>query len=439
MNENRSLDEGFSGCTPNFKVRGPSDGQAEAVRTLRLSQSNLLVHFLSRNKESSLAGVNRSLLARIDMTARYLYENHCFLNLHSGLGYSLELHRLMTSAVISHDTDYSSGRIVILVKSSKGYHLCYKDLTEVTSTAVFFDVNTHEVALTCVKFYSRATPFSVLITGLARVYLLDLRLSAHDNAYSHTVNLYEPSVFNAQKKESAAERLSVYQSNSKTFGNSFEVPSSVNDYCCRSFVNERHIKTSPSLNGVFLINWSFLSKSFTCINTSTDEVTTYSSSIFFDQVQFSTNSTEKVILYSNRLTNNSLVVFNLKTGHFSKVYFSQKIINRYFDMYSPNSKISIITDSKRVEALFYGKEDNLVVLLNGCLILYKNRGFEKDFLDSHTGKIIYELNNVISIRETLYRKVNSLVPAYGSARYRRTARGPVPRQLYQCVLHCSKE
>ena len=417
MDEHGSLDENYSGFTPNFKVRSSNGGQTEAVQTLRLSQTNLLVHFLSQNNESTLPGVNQSIFAKIDMTARYLYENHCFLNLHLGLGYSLELHRLIASAVISHDTDHSSGRIIILIKSSKGYHLCYKDLTEGTSSAIFFDVNTHEVALTCVKFYSRASPSSILITGLARVYLLDLRLRAHDSAHSNILNLYEPSVYNSQKRESAVERLSVYQSNSKTFGNSFEVPSFVNDYCCRSFANERHIETSPSLNGVFLINWSFLSKSFTCINTSTDEVTTYTSPIFFDRVQFSANSAERVIVYSNQLNNNSLVVFNLKTSHFSKVYYSQKIINRYFDMYSPNSKISIITDSKRVEALFYGKEDNLVVLLNGCLILYKNRGFEKDFLDSHTGKIIYELNNVISIRETLYRKVNSLVPTHGSSRY----------------------
>lgn len=53
-------------------------------------------------------------------------------------------------------------------------------------------------------------------------------------------------------------------------------------------------------------------------------------------------------------------------------------------MYSNNDESSWIGDSEFIEAKFYGRNDNIVVSFNGCLLFYLNKGYEREYIETQT-------------------------------------------------------
>jgi hypothetical protein len=173
----------------------------------------------------------------------------------------------------------------------------------------------------------------------------------------------------------------------------------------RTFTNSNFTNMTITKGSSYIVFWSRLSKWLSVVNTATNEHFSIRCAHFFDTVEASRASFDKLLCFSKLDGRAVVTVVNVKIRSTYQIHVRKRQIMDFFEVSDQQADANLITSNSDFDAKFYGRTDNVIVMVNGCALFFTNKAYERDYLESQVTRMHYELNNVISMREKLNKSV----------------------------------
>lgn len=370
---------------------------------ISLSRNNFLAYSLSAESQITDLTFSRTFLQDMTMPIKFWIENRT-------LGFDERrkqlrsyFNNLVERLIIAVDFDPVNNRVIMIIRSKTSYFLFMRHLLDnVGSSIIFFEIKTSEPMLLDVKFFCPFNQNVIVILGLARCYIVELpQIEMNQLSYLNLDSFgVLQNVASTQKNPNVSSKFLNFGNELNYFGSNL---SQVR--ISRIFPNINFTNVSVSKGSSYIIFWSRLSKNLQVHNVATKETFWLAAQHFFDTVEVSNASFEKILCYSRTTSIGYITIFNLKTQHRYLITVRRNRVQDFFEMLGQQVDPNYISSSEYIEAAFSGHQDNVVVLVNGCLLFFTNKSYDKDYLDSHANRMQYTFNNIFSLRKEISLKV----------------------------------
>lgn len=333
--------------------------------------SNFAYHLMQQMQNPD----NTGGLPYIKYIAEYLSTNHgfpSFKQFASNITHMMEKQR---SFFVSIDFDKFNGRILALVKIGDEYGLINFWVGETKES--FYILRTNEPLLFEAKYYSPYNLGVVIIIGTDQVFIIDL----HEFEHLGSMNI-------DLTTKSASVRADI----------PFNAPE-----LKKTLAIKNSTSVSISKGNSFLLFWSPFSKVINIFTYYNHENTQHRLGHYIDTVEFSKINTEIVILYDSKKNKRAITILNLKKDFSQTLDINSAMIKRECDY----RRIPFEKNDDMVANLV-GKSDKLVIVKNGCLLVFENINYDMNYFDLYVGPMFYKLKTVTHVSEKV--SIDNKVP-----------------------------
>ena len=412
---------------PNYEDSAPVN-ETLRQQLVQLSRDNFVAYSLAAESKIADSVFDRTIAQNILMPLKYFLENRTFdfgTRRFQMRGY---LSGLVDQMVTALDFDPVLNRVVMILRLPDSYLLYMKYLLDDIggSSSVLCEIQTSEPMLLDVKFFCHLNPSTIVILGMARCYIVELPLIDMNQ-----LRFLDLDSFGKQQpidfRQKSAREVSRY----RDFGAEYNYFGSKLNQArvTRIFPNINFSNFSITKANSYIVFWNRFSKNVQVHDVDTKETFWLYTTHFFDTVEVSNASTEKIVCYSRTDSVGQITIFNLKTQHNFLITVRRNKIQELFEMIGQEVDPSLISSSDYIEVAFWGHQDHVVVLVNGCLLFFANKAYDKSYRESEVSRMHYVLNNVFSLRREIATKVLLIrqtptrpISASDSQRFRRRPR-----------------